>query len=330
MKKGATNKERLYMKLKIFIVMSCLLVLAGEAQSAERVRIGVSNYNISNLTVGVAHTKDFFKQEGIDAEIVRMNPNVATMALVSGDVDYTTLIGSVIGANLKGAKLKMIACSQDRTPLAFVSKPELKSVKDLKGKTIAVGSYGSTPDIVARMVVKHFGLDPEADIKVLALGTDAARLAALKEGVVDVIIVAPPVDFEGQKMGFNILSRAGDIFRFPYNGLGTSVKKISENPTEVKKVLRAVIRANRYIRQNKEGAVQVLVNWTKTKPEFAAAAYDSTAGVFSLDGTIPEDGLRIVIDNFRRSMNISRQVPLAEVSDSTLLADVQRELGIKK
>jgi NitT/TauT family transport system substrate-binding protein len=180
------------------------------------------------------------------------------------------------------------------------------------------------------MVVKHFGLDPEADIKVLALGTDAARLAALKEGVVDVIIVAPPVDFEGQKMGFNILSRAGDIFRFPYNGLGTSVKKISENPTEVKKVLRAVIRANRYIRQNKEGAVQVLVNWTKTKPEFAAAAYDSTAGVFSLDGTIPEDGLRIVIDNFRRSMNISRQVPLAEVSDSTLLADVQRELGIKK
>jgi NitT/TauT family transport system substrate-binding protein len=316
------------MKSKIFAAMIWFGLFVGPADTADRVRIGVSNYNISNLTVGVAHTKDFFKQEGIDAEIVRMNPNVATMALVSGDVDYTTLIGSVIGANLKGAKLKMIACSQDRTPLAFVAKPEIRSVKDLKGKTIAVGSYGSTPDLVPRMVVKHFGLDPEADIKVLALGTDAARLAALK--VVDVIIVAPPVDFEGQKMGFNIISRAGDIFRFPYNGLGTSVKKIGENPGEVKRVLRSVIRANRYIRQNKEGAVQVLVNWTKTKPEFAAAAYDSTAGVFSLDGTIPEDGLRIVIDNFRISMNISRQVPLSEVSDSALLAEVQRELGVKK
>ncbi len=318
------------MKRKIFATLILVGLLAGRSESADRVRIGVSNYNISNLTVGVAQTREFFKQEGIDTEIVRMNPNVATMALVSGDVDYTTLIGSVIGANLKGAKLKMIACSQDRTPLAFVAKSEIKSVKDLKGKTIAVGSYGSTPDIVARMVVKHFGLDPEADIKVLALGTDAARLAALKEGVVDAIIVAPPVDFEGQKMGFNILSRAGDIFRFPYNGLGTSVKKISESPDEVKRVLRALIRANRYIRQNKEGTVQVLVNWAKTKPEFAAAAYDSTARVFSLDGTIPEDGLRIVIDNFRRSMNISRQVPLAEVSDSTLLMEVQRELGIKK
>jgi NitT/TauT family transport system substrate-binding protein len=241
------------MKLKIFTTIILLGFFVGRAETADRVRIGVSNYSISNLTVGVAKTKDFFKQEGIDAEIVRMNPNVATMALVSGDVDYTTLIGSVIGANLKGAKLKMIACSQDRTPLAFVAKPELKSVKDLKGKTIAVGSYGSTPDIVARMVVKHFGLDPEADIKVLALGTDASRLAALKEGVVDAIIVAPPVDFEGQKMGFNILNRAGDIFRFPYNGLGTSVKKISENPDEVKRVLRALIRANRYIRQTKKG-----------------------------------------------------------------------------
>ena len=208
------------MKVKIFALWVAIVVFAGGAESADRVRIGVSNYNLSNLTVGVAQTRDFFKQEGIDAEIIRMNPNVATMALVSGDVDYSTLIGSVIGANLKGAKLKMILCSQDRTPLALVGKPEFKSVKDLKGRTIGVGSYGSTPDIVARMVVKHFGIDPETEIKVLALGTDAARLAALKEGVVDVIIVAPPVDFEGQKMGFNIVSRAGDIFRFPYNGLG--------------------------------------------------------------------------------------------------------------
>ena len=293
-------------------------------------RIGVSNYNLSNLTVGVAQTKDFFKQEGIDTEIIRMNPNVATMALVSGDVDYSTLIGSVIGANLKGAKLKMILCSQDRTPLALVGKPEFKSVKDLKGRTIGVGSYGSTPDIVARMVVKHFGIDPQTEIKVLALGTDAARLAGLKEGVVDVIIVAPPVDFEGQKMGFNIVSRAGEIFRFPYNGLGTSVKKITEKPDEVKRVLRALIKANGFIRKNKDGTVQVLVDWAKTKPEFAAAAYDSSVGVFSLDGSIPEDGLRIVIDNFRKSMNITRPVPLNEVSDTNPLREAQRQLGLRK
>ena len=310
--------------------MLAIAVSTVPAQGADKVRIGVSNYNISNLTVGVAQTKDFFKQEGIEAEIIRMNPNVATMALVSGDIDYSTLIGSVIGANLKGAKLKMIACSQDRTPLSLVGKAAIKSVKELKGKTIGVGSYGSTPDIIARMVVKHYGVDPETEIKMLALGSDSARLTALKEGVVDAIIVAPPVDFEGKNMGFNILSRAGDILRFPYNGLGTSVEKITERPDGVKRVIRAIVRANGFIRRNREGAIQVLVNWTKTKPEFAEAAYDSTVGVFSQDGTIPEDGLRLVIENFRKSMNLSRQVSLSDVSDSTLLFQVQRDLGIKK
>ena len=318
------------MKIRLCAVMLAIVVSTVPAQGADKVRIGVSNYNISNLTVGVAQTKDFFKQEGIEAEIIRMNPNVATMALVSGDIDYSTLIGSVIGANLKGAKLKMIACSQDRTPLSLVGKAAIKSVKELKGKTIGVGSYGSTPDIIARMVVKHYGVDPETEIKMLALGSDSARLTALKEGVVDAIIVAPPVDFEGKKMGFNILSRAGDILRFPYNGLGTSVEKITERPDGVKRVIRAIVRANGFIRRNREGAIQVLVNWTKTKPEFAEAAYDSTVGVFSQDGTIPEDGLRLVIENFRKSMNLSRQVSLSDVSDSTLLFQVQRDLGIKK
>jgi NitT/TauT family transport system substrate-binding protein len=318
------------MKIRLFAAMLAIAASKVPAQGADKVRIGVSNYNISNLTVGVAQTKDFFKQEGIEAEIIRMNPNVATMALVSGDIDYSTLIGSVIGANLKGAKLKMIACSQDRTPLSLVGKAAIKSVKELKGKTIGVGSYGSTPDIIARMVVKHYGVDPETEIKMLALGSDSARLTALKDGVVDAIIVAPPVDFEGKKMGFNILSRAGDILRFPYNGLGTSVEKITERPDGVKRVIRAIVRANGFIRRNREGAIQVLVNWTKTKPEFAEAAYDSTVGVFSQDGTIPEDGLRLVIENFRKSMNLSRQVSLSDVSDSTLLFQVQRDLGIKK
>jgi ABC-type nitrate/sulfonate/bicarbonate transport system substrate-binding protein len=318
------------MKIRQFAAMLAIVFWTLPAQGADKVRIGVSNYNISNLTVGVAQTKDFFKQEGIEAEIIRMNPNVATMALVSGDIDYSTLIGSVIGANLKGAKLKMIACSQDRTPLSLVGKAAIKSVKELKGKTIGVGSYGSTPDIIARMAVKHYGVDPETEIKMLALGSDSARLTALKEGVVDAIIVAPPVDFEGKNMGFNILSRAGDILRFPYNGLGTSVEKITERPDGVKRVIRAIVRANGFIRRNREGAIQVLVNWTKTKPEFAEAAYDSTVSVFSQDGTIPEDGLRLVIENFRKSMNLSRQVSLSDVSDSTLLFQVQRDLGIKK
>jgi NitT/TauT family transport system substrate-binding protein len=318
------------MRLRIVLLNLFVILSAADLLGADKVRIGVSNYNISNLTVGVAQTRGFFKQEGIEAEIIRMNPNVATMALVSADVDYSTLIGSAIAANLKGARVKMIACSLDRTPLSLVSKSDIKSVKEVKGKTIGVGSYGSTPDIIARLVVKHYGIDPESEIKLLALGSDAARLSALKEGVIDVMIVAPPVDFEAKKLGYNIISRAGDILRFPYNGLATGMKKLSERPDEVKRILRAMLKANDFIVKNREGTVQVLVNWAKSKPEFAEAGYDSAVNVVSVDGSIPEEGMRIVLENLRKSLNIARPILFSEVSDMAPLLEAQRELGIRR
>lgn len=318
------------MQFRAILAFASALLLTGQVYAADKVRIGVSNYNISNLTVGVAQSRGFFKQEGIDAEIIRMNPNVATMALVSADVDYSTLIGSTIVANLKGARVKLIACSLDRTPLSLVSRSDIKSVREVKGKTIGVGSYGSTPDIIARMVVKHHGIDPETEIKLLALGSDAARLTALKEGVIDAMIVAPPVDFEAKRMGFNIISRTGDIFRFPYNGMATGMRKLAERPDEVKRLLRAMLKANNYILKNRDGTIQVLVNWAKSKQEFAEAGYDSAVSVFSADGSIPEEGMRVVLDGLRKSMNISRQVPLSEVADLAPLLEAQRELGLRK
>jgi len=137
------------MKHGIFGLIMMLIALVSDTYGADKVRIGVSNYNLSNLSVGVAQTRDFFKQEGIEAEIIRMNPNVATMALINGSADYSTLVGSTVGAAMKGAKLKLVVCSQDRTSLALVAKPEFMSVKDLRGKILAVGSYGSPHDLQA-------------------------------------------------------------------------------------------------------------------------------------------------------------------------------------
>ena len=75
----------------------------GSAYGAERLRIGVSNYNLSSLSMGVAHSRGFFKEEGFDSEVIRMNPNVATTAAVTGDIDFSALIGSLIGAAIKSA-----------------------------------------------------------------------------------------------------------------------------------------------------------------------------------------------------------------------------------
>ena len=109
-------------------------------------------------------------------------------------------------------------------------------------------------------------------------------------------VISPPADEEARKLGFNIIARAYELFRFPFVGLGTHTRKIKERPDEVKRTIKALIKANRFIRQNREGTIETLVDWGRTTPALAATAYDSAFKVYNLDGSIPEDGLLTVID----------------------------------
>ena len=298
--------------------------------AADKVRITVTNPNMSFLPAAVALKKGFFKDEGLDVEIIRMNvPNIVT-ALVTGDIGYTLLFGSVVRGALRGMPMRALASLLDGSTHALVAKPEYKSGKELKGKTVGIGNFGGTDEVAGRMMLKSFGLDTEKDLKFIALGPDRARLAALKEGLVDVAVIAPPGDALGKQLGFNVLLRAYEVFSFPFIGIGANLKTIKEKPEEVKKVVKAMVRANRFIREDKEGAVRILMEWGKVERDHAAASYDSTWKVFSPDGNIPADGLRLVIDQAKAEQKLTRDVPLSEIIDMAPLQAAQRELGIRK
>ena len=293
------------------------------------IRVSVTNYNLSYLSAGVAAQRGFFKEEALDVEIVRMNANVAMSSLISGDVDYTMIFASVIRAAMRGIPLKVIGGLIDSPPYAFIARPEIAGMKTLKGKTVGIGVYGSSNDIIARMMLERSGIDPDKETKLVAFGSDAARFAALKEGLVDAAIIAPPADAQARKLGMNVLARANDLFKFPHIGLGTTNKKLKENPQEVVRVIRAFIKANRLIREHREEAVQVLVDWGRTQKEDAAASYDSTWQVFSPDGSMPDDGMRLVIDDAQKALKANRAFAINEVADAAPLREAQRSLGIK-
>ncbi|SRR5712692_2133403 len=313
------------------LTLAAGIVCAGYHQSlaADKIRLSVTNFNMSFLPAGLAAKKGFFKEEGLEAEVIRMNANVAVAALASGDVDYTMIFGSVVRAAIRGLPVKVVASFIDGSTHALIARPEFKSVKELKGKTLGVQAYGATDHVAAMMMLKHFGVDPEKEIKVVALGPASGRLAALKEGVVEVAVMSPPADEEAKQLGFRIVARAYELFAFPFVGLGTQAKKLKEKPDEVKRTIKALIKANRFIRQNREGTIQSLVDWGRTTPELAAAAYDSSWKVFNVDGSIPEEGLRAVIEQAVKEGKVTRDIPASEVSDMGPLRDAQRELGIK-
>ena len=315
---------------RILLTLSVLGIPGGFLAGADQTRIAVTNPNMSFLPSGVALKKGFFKDEGLEVEIIRMNVPTIITALVTGDIGYTLLFGSVVRGALRGMPLRALASLLDGSTHALVAKPEYKSGKDLKGKTVGIGNFGGTDEVAGRMMLKSFGLDTEKDLKFIALGPDRARLAALKEGLVDVAVIAPPADALGRQMGFNVLLRAYEVFSFPFIGVGANLKTIKEKPEEVKKVVKALVRANRFIREDKEGAVRVLMEWGKVEREHAVASYDSSWKVFSPDGNIPQEGLRMVVEQAKAELKLTREIPVNEIVDLAPLRAAQKELGIRK
>ena len=318
-----------YTNLCLWVALAAVLMICESADAADKVRISVSSLDAAFLTPAVAHKRGFFKEEGIEDEIIRMNANVSITALTTGDIDYTMIFGSVIRAALRGLPVKVVASFLDSSTHMLLARPEFKNVKDLKGRTLGVSTIGATADVAARMMLRYSGVDPEKDMKVLALGAERARFSALKEGVVDVVVMSPPADAEAGKLGLRVLARAYELFKFPFVGLGASVKKINEKPDEVKRVIRALIKANRYIRSNRDGSVQVLAEWGRTDKESAAASYDSVVKVFNQDGSIPEDGLRLVLEQAKEGAGPSREASGKDVAELSILRQAQKELGIR-
>jgi ABC-type nitrate/sulfonate/bicarbonate transport system substrate-binding protein len=140
------------------------------------------------------------------------------------------------------------------------------------------------------------------------------------------------LDFLGKKMGFVVLARANELFSYPTSGVIASVRKIKEKPEEIKRVTKAGIKATRYIRQNREGTIQLMMEWMKARPidaEMTTATYESVLKLFNDDGSVPENGLLLVVEELKKLAKVEREIALSEVADLSILKEAQKELGIQ-
>jgi len=314
--------------LKLLVGLLTVFLLQTSTHAADKVRISISNLSGQFMTFPLAHKRGFLKEEGIEAEIIRVTGGAGSAALSSGDLDYGT--GMSVGGAMTGAlPVKVVACFVPAPVFALVARPEVKTVQELKGKTVGISTFGGLSIFGARVIVKHFGLDPDKDIKFVAVGAVEARFIRLTQGLIDATMLASPLDSEAKKKGFNILARAEDILIFPETGLVTGVKKIQEKPDEIKRVIKAGIKANRYIRGNRDGTIQFIIEWLKINKEVATATYEGVSKVYNEDPSVCEKGLRVMIEERKQTLKINRDVPLSEVADLSLIREAQREMGIK-
>jgi len=314
---------------KIFAALATIFLLFVPVHAADKIRIGFPDFSAPWVSLAVGQKRGFFQDEGIQTEFIRIRSTVALTALVSGEIDYHTVLGPGVAAAVRGVPVKVVACYTPSTATVLIARPEFKSVQELKGKTIGINSYGGGLELTARLMFKHFGLDPEKDVKFLATGGVESRFIALKQGSTVAILGSPPVDFLGKKMGYVVLARAHELFSYPSSGLIVDAKRVKERPDEIKRMIKAGIRTNRYITQNREGTIPAMIEWMKIEREMAAATYDSIVKTYGDDLSLPEDGLRLLIDEARKNAKLNREVAIDQVADLSLLKEVQREMGNK-
>ncbi|HEY2989610.1 MAG TPA: ABC transporter substrate-binding protein [Candidatus Binatia bacterium] len=294
--------------------------LWAQTNDGKNVRIGLAGRNFSFLPFFAAERQKFFDQEGFRVEMIYMRSPVAIPALTAGEIQYTTHFASVVRAAIKGFPVRVILSTSDRQLFSLVTHGGIKRVEELKGKAVAVSNPLGAHAYVTTKVLKSFGLDPGKDPKYVYLGEEAAWVTALESGLIAGAFIQPPTSIALKKKGYNILVNAADYVELPVTGLSTSVERTQKHPEEVKAMLRAVYKGIRFVKENRAGAVQLIMKFLNVGQDVAAETYDSTAKYLSDNGVSSDAAIQAAIETLGDVKD--KKVDPITVADFSLLKDI--------
>lgn len=249
----------------------------GGPFAAETIRVVYSSVNPHALLVSMAEKHGIYAKYGLASTIVYVSGgSTAIQAMVSGDVDLAQLTGPPgVAANLRGADLVYFAMTDDRMGYQLVTRPEIKSASELKGKRFAISRFASSADFGARALLRRLGVDPK-DVTILQIGNEADRLAALRSGSVDGSVFNAPFGALAKKFNFNILADAGAL-GIPYfnTGICGSAKLLRNNEGKILNFLRAYVETIKIFKTEPEYTLRALAQFSRVNDqELLKEAYE--------------------------------------------------------
>jgi ABC-type nitrate/sulfonate/bicarbonate transport system substrate-binding protein len=316
------------------ILIPCLLGLFSRndsfAQITEKIIFSIPSRSIAAIDLYVAKERGFFRGEGLDVDIVQIRGNVAIAAALSGQVQATNGVGTVIRALQRSElPMKILTVSLKRNLFWLVSRPEITSLVPLKGKTLGTTTLGGSQHTAAMRLIRRGGVE-EKDITVVVGGDVPAQLQSLVGRTIDAAALSPPtVILARDKHGMNILGSAMDDLANLQNGTAVTEKFLREKRDVMKRVLRARIKANRYFMENERGSAEVLAKFQNVDFPVALESYRLAKPAFTLNG-IPSDK---EIEEFLKAeaelLKLKEPVTPAKLFDFSLQREVNQELGVK-
>ena len=313
-----------------FVIILLVLLLSSstlEAQSLQKIRIGSTTPSITTLPSELAVKKGFFKEEGLDPEMITIrSADIIIKALLTGSIEYGTSLPSLVAAGVRGLPIKVIGVMVKKTTYVLVSHSSIRSVQELKGKVIGISSFGGASDYAVRVALRGGGLDPKKDVTIIQVGGSAGRLSALQSGAIQATVLVAPFNFQAEKMGYRSLLWLGKVMDLPQGGVGTYERRLKENAEEVVRVMRAVSRGIQFIKSHREATVNFMMEWLNLDRSVAEPVYPILLESLA-DFGLPEDSvIQSAVDAAKFQFRMDKEVPLDQVRDWSFAKRARDEL----
>jgi len=309
-----------------------MLQSSAEAQqNLDRVVITYPSRSIASIDLYIAQERGFFRQEGLLAEVVQVRGNIGVTALLSGDAHAVNNVGTVIRAMERSdLPVKVITQSLKKNLFWLVTKPEVKSLNELKGKIFGTTTFGGAQHLAAARLLQKAGLNPDKDITVVIGGDVPAQLQSLVSGTIQLAALSPPtVILARDKFKLKIHGSTLDDLPNLQNGLAFTEKMLREKRELVRRILRARSRAHRYFWENERGSAEVLANYLKVELPVALESYRLARPAFTTNGLATDKEVEDFLRADAEVLKLKEPVPAARIFDFSLQKDVNQELGIK-
>jgi NitT/TauT family transport system substrate-binding protein len=306
-----------------------ILYSADTSGKLTLVRMGLAARSTTTMPYFVAKERGYFREEGLDVELIVMQAIQTIQATLANSTQFASATGSAVSAAVRGADIKVILAVTDQPSFDLIVHPGITSVQQLKGKKIGTGGVGSLAEILARRILIANNVRAE-DVAILATGPSHVTYTALKAGVIDAAPLQMPLTFTAQDEGFRKLVSAADVYRSVQGGLATTKTLLTEQPELVTKVVRAMLRAIRLIKSDRNYAIGFLkgpwLDLGKNPEQVAARVYEAAGPAFLDDGSVSEEIQREMIADASVRVKPKQPVLPAQVFDFSIARKVSGTL----
>jgi NitT/TauT family transport system substrate-binding protein len=290
------------------------------ALALEEIIVSYAGPTVTFLPAEVARQRGFMREQNLDIKYLLTRSEADRAALASGNVDYTLRVGSSFVSAARGLPVKIVLLGTMRPFWGLVVRPDVKSVTELKGKSVGVPGLLGAQQISAKLILQHYGLDPDRDVVYRVVET-GARIPAMLSGTIDSSMMDYGEAFRAKKAGLKFLVNAADLHGLLAGGLAVNTKKLKEQPDQVRRMLKAMVQALKYIQENPEGTQQVMMSWLKLDHEMAADIYQMAKNNYTKNGMVDDPTLNSLVTTMLAEAGIKNVAP-SKLVDVALLQQV--------